>query len=374
MLDRPSVTIQDQAPPTSLMTSTPAHHGLGRITLDMRQQISPWKQAAFLAASLIIGLAISVGVLALAGIAPKTLAEELFATLNIESLRAILVQAAPLILVGVGASLAFRIGFWNLGIEGQMIFGGIAAMGVSIYEIGPEATRPVVMGIAAAIGGLFWVSLAVWLKLRYRVNEIIATLLLNYVSMYFLFHLLYGAWQDAKTAFPQSSPLRPFEKLADIGYGINSGLIIALAVTAAVFWLVHLSRAGFYMRFIAANPNMSKVIGVPIRAITIGAVAASGAAAGLAGFINVAGQEGRLTQSFFHGYVFSGVLIAFLSRNNPIAVAIVGFLVAVLYVTGQTLQVFYQIPFTMVQLIQAIIVIAIASSEFFIRHRIRWNR
>ena len=128
------------------------------------------------------------------------------------------------------------------------------------------------------------------------------------------------------------------------------------------------------MRFISANANMAKVVGVPVRTISLVVIAASGAAAGLAGFVNVASQEGRLTQSFFDGYVFSGILIAFLSRNDPIVVVIVGFLLAVLFVTGQALQVFYQIPFTMVQLVEAIIVIAVASSEFLIRHRIRWTR
>jgi ABC-type uncharacterized transport system permease subunit len=370
MLDKPVVAIQDRSAPMS--KSRPRH--FGRLTLDMRQQLSLWKQASFLAGSLAIGLTISVVALDIAGIPPLTLIDELAGTLNADNLRAVLVQAAPLVLVGLSASLAFRIGFWNLGLEGQMIFGGIAATGVSIYAIGPEPMRIVVMGLAAAGGGLLWVLLAVWLKMRFRVNEIIATLLLNYVATYFLFHLLYGAWQDSKTAFPQSTPLRPFERLPDIGYGINSGLLIAIAMVALAGWLVHLSRAGFYMRFISANPSMAKVVGVPIRAITIGVVAASGAASGLAGFVNIAGQEGRLTQSFFNGYVFSGVLIAFLSRNDPVVVAVVGFFVAVLYVTGQTLQVFYQIPFTMVQLIQAIIVISIASSEFFIRHRIRWTR
>ncbi len=352
----------------------PHHRHFGRLTLDMRQHLSWWKQLGFLAASLAIGIGISVAVLDIAGIAPPALLDELAGTLNVDSLRAVLVQAAPLVLVGLGASLAFRIGFWNLGLEGQMIFGGIAATGVSIYAIGPEPARIVIMGFAAAAGGLAWVLLAVWLKLRFRVNEIIATLLLNYVAMYFLFHLLYGAWQDAKTAFPQSTPLRPFERLPDIGGGVNTGLAIAVAAVVLAGWLVQVSRTGFYMRFISANLGMAKVAGIPIRAVTIGVVAASGAAAGLAGFVNVAGQEGRLTQSFFNGYIFSGVLIAFLSRNDSFVVAMVGFLVAVLYVTGQTLQVFYQIPFTMVQLIQAIIVIAVASSEFFIRHRIRWTR
>ena len=369
MHDLHALAIEARAAPPP----APGGRRLGRLTLDIRQHLSPLKQAAFLAGSLAIGLAISVAILSIAGIAPGTLVEELATVFNVESLRAVLVQAAPLTLVGLGASLAFRIGFWNLGLEGQMIFGGIAATGVAIYGIGPEPMRLVVMGAAAAAAGLLWLLLAAWLKMKFRVNEIIATLLLNYVAVYFLFHLLYGAWQDPKTAFPQSMQFRPFERLPEIGFGINSALAIALAAIAIAGWVVHLSRAGFYMRFISANPAMAKVAGIPIRAITLAVVAASGAAAGLAGFVNVSAQEGRLTQSFFDGYVFSGVLIAFLSRNDPLIVAIVAFLIAVLFVTGQTLQVFYQIPFTMVQMIEAIIVMSVASSEFLIRHRIRWT-
>lgn len=354
--------------------SSTASRRFGRITLDVRQNLATWKQAVFVGSSLVIGIAISVAILAAAGISPATLGSELAGVLNAESLRGVLVQAAPLILVGLGASLAFRIGFWNLGLEGQMIFGGIFAAAVSIYDIGPDATRLLLMGLAAALGGALWVLLVAFLKIRFRVNEIIATLLLNYVAMYFLFHLLYGAWQDAKTAFPQSTPFRPFERLTDVGFGVNSGLIIAIAGILLAGWMTHLSRIGFYTRFISANPRMAGIVGVPVKTLTVGIIAASGACAGLAGFVNIASQEGRLTQSFANGYVFSGVLIAFLSRNDPIVVAIVGFLIAVLFITGQTLQVFYQIPFTMVQMIEAIIVIAVASSEFLVRHRIRWIR
>jgi ABC-type uncharacterized transport system permease subunit len=345
-----------------------------RFVLDVRQSLPAWKQSVFLFASLAVGLAISVGILWAAGISPIELAGELAGVFNSDSLHAVLVQAAPLMLVGLGASLAFRIGFWNLGLEGQMVFGGIFAGGVSIYEIGPPITRLLLMAVASAIGGGLWCLLAGSLKLRFRVNEIIATLLLNYVAVYFLFHLLYGAWQDAKTAFPQSTPFQPFERLGEIGYGINAGLLVSIGAIVAAAWLIHVSRIGFYMRFISANPNVARVVGVPIRAVTIWTVAISGACAGLAGFINVASQEGRLTESYADGYVFSGVLIAFLSRNDPLIVAVVGFLIAVLFITGQTLQVFYQIPFTMVQLIEAIIVMSVAASEFFIRHRVRWIR
>jgi general nucleoside transport system permease protein len=345
-----------------------------RLVLDVRQSLPAWKQALFLAGSLAVGLTISVAILAVAGISPIELAGELVGVLNADSLRAVLVQAAPLMLVGLGASLAFRIGFWNLGLEGQMLFGGMFAAAISIYQIGPAETRLLLMAVASAIGGALWCLLAGFLKIRFRVNEIIATLLLNYVAVYFLFHLLYGAWQDARSAFPQSTPFRPFERLSDFGFAINSGLLISVAAILVAAWLVHFSRLGFYMRVISANRSMAKVVGIPIKAVTLWTVAISGACAGIAGFVNVASQEGRLTQSFASGYVFSGVLIAFLSRNDPIVVAVVGFLIAVLFITGQTLQVFYQIPFTMVQLIEAIIVMSVASSEFFVRHRIRWIR
>ena len=346
--------------------------GRSRFVLDMRQRLPAWKQALFLGSSLAIGLAISVAILAVAGIAPLQLASELASAFNTTSLRGVLIQAAPLILVGLSASLAFRVAFWNLGLEGQMLFGGMFAAAISIYEIGPPQTRLMLMGAAAALGGALWCLLGGFLKLKFRVNEIVATLLLSYIAKYFLFHMIYGAWQDAKTAYPQSSPFRPFERLTDIGFNINWGMVIAIGASVMASWLVHFSRVGFYMRIISANPNMAKVLGVPVQAVTLWCVALSGACAGLAGFVNVASQEGRLTDSYADGYVFAGVLIAFLSRSDPIIVAVVGFLIGVLFITGQALQIFYQIPFTMVQLIEAIIVMSVASSEFFIRHRIRW--
>jgi general nucleoside transport system permease protein len=356
------------------LTDLKSSRGRSRFVLDVRQSLPAWKHALFLGMSLAVGVTISVAILALAGIAPIQLGQELGGMFNATSLHNVLVQAAPLILVGLAAGLAFRVGFWNLGLEGQMLFGGIFAFAISIYEIGPPQTRLAVMGVAAALGGALWCLLGGILKLTFRVNEVIATLLLNYIAQYFLFHLLYGAWQDAKTAFPQSQLFRPFERLHDLSIGINSGLLISIGAVLIAAWLVHISRVGFYMRIINANPTMAKVLGVPTRAVTLWSVAVSGACAGLAGFVNVASQEGRLTESYADGYLFSGVLIAFLSRNDPVVIAVVAFLIGALSITGQTLQVFYQIPFTMVQLIEAIIVMSVASSEFFVRHRVRWIR
>jgi general nucleoside transport system permease protein len=342
-----------------------------RLILEVRQTLPFWKRGLFLFGALGLGLTFSVGILSLAGVPPQQLTLEFVEALNGESLRAVLVQMAPLVLVGLSASLAFRIGFWNLGLEGQMVFGGIFATAISIYEIGPAPARLIIMGAAAALGGAVWCLIAGVLKIGFRVNEIISTLLLNYIAGYFLLHLLYGSWQDARSAFPQSTPFRQFERIPHLQVEISYGLIVAIAAVIVAIWIVHLSRIGFYMKYLSANPIMAGVMGFPTRRVLLFTTAVSGACSGLAGFINIAGQEGRLTQSFASGYVFSGVLIGFLSRNDPIVVLIISFLLATLYIVGQTLQVFYQIPFSMVQMIEAVIVMCVACSEFLVRHRIR---
>jgi general nucleoside transport system permease protein len=356
--------------------SRAARWRFGRINLEVRQSIPAWQQALVLAGSIIAGLLISALILILAGVEPSALINEFVVeTLtDAENFRSILFQAAPLIIVGLSAAVAFRVRFWNLGIEGQMIWGAIAATYVSLYGIGPDFARLPLMMLFAVLGGIFWVMIPTILRLKLRVSEIISTLLLNYVALNFLLHLVYGPWQDRKDAFPHSPQFRAFERLPEVGWGISSALVLALLFTVLTAWLVRSTRFGFYTKFVHDNDRVALAVGVPTRAVVLISVLVSGALSALAGFVIASAQEGRLTQSFYEGYGFSGILIAFLARNNPVGAMIVGFLVAVLFVSGRGLQVFYQIPFAMVQLIQAIMVIAVAASEFLMRHRLHWLR
>lgn len=340
----------------------------------MRREVPPGFRAALTAAAVLGGLAISAVILIAAGVPPAALGEEfIVATLfDAQSLHAVLFQAAPLILVGAGAAVAFRARFWNLGLEGQMIWGAIAATAVSLFEIGPPALRLPLMLAAAAGGGMAWIALPLLLKQRLAVNEIVTTLLLNYVALNVLLHLLYGSWADPKDGFPHSPQFRAFERLPELPGGISSGLLLAAVIVILLAWATLASRFGFHLRFVQAGAGVARALGVPVVAVTLAAALISGALAAGAGFVLVAGHEGRLTQSFFTGYGVSGVLIAFLARNNPAIAALVALLVAVLFAAGQNLQVFYQIPFAMVQLIQAIVVIAAATADFFLRHRLRW--
>jgi len=344
----------------------------GRFVLTMREAPSAWLRAGVLAVAVASGIALSVLVLIVAGVPGQELAEEFVAALSTpDSLRAVLARSTPLVLTGVAAALAFRVSFWNLGLEGQMIWGAIFATSVALHGASlPPGALPWAMALAACVGGLLWALVPVWLRLRLGVNEVISTLLLNYLAQNFLLHLVYGAWQDPADSFPHSPPFPAAARLPEVG-GVGAALAVAVVVAVAAWWIAVGTRLGLYMKFVQANPRMATAAGIPVRSATLTAVLLSGAVAGLGGFCIVAGEEGRLTQSFYAGYGFSGILIAFLARNSPLAALPVAVAMAWLFVVGQSLQVFYQIPSAMVELIQAVIVICVAASEFATRYRLQ---
>lgn len=345
-----------------------------RFSIEMRQDMPKWQQFWLILGGLVAGLVIAAIILMVAGVGLGALYTEFVVSIftNPQALSAVAVQAAPLLIVGLAAAVAFRVRFWNIGLEGQMIFGSVFCTFVAINDIGPEAVRLPLMFIAAALGGMLWIGVPGFLRIRYNLNEIISTLLLNYVALNFLLHLLYGSWKDPKSSFPNSEQYDVFERLPLMGWeNLTLALPLALVLALLLWWLMERSRFGFFSRFAHANPKMARAVGIPLVPVTLAAVLASGALAGVGGFAISAGIEYRMTQSFFLGYGFSGILIAFLARNNPLATIPVAFLLAILFVTGQSLQVFYQIPGAMVQLIQAIIVMTVAAADFFIRHRVR---
>jgi ABC-type uncharacterized transport system permease subunit len=346
----------------------------GRLVLTLREQPSGRRRAAATAVAIAVGLGLSALILIAMGVPPGDLLQSTVVgtLLNPDDLHSVLEQAGPLILVSVGACCAFRAGFWNLGLEGQMTLGGVAATAVSLFGIGPLALRLPVMAVCAMAAGIAWVWLAVWLKRRFAINEIISTLLMNYIAYDFMLHLLYGAWKDPTDSFPHSAPFAAAERLPAFGWGVSGGLVLALAAAALAWYALQTSRLGLYLRFVQANPAMARANGIPVDRVVLLAVLASAAYAGLGGFAVVSGIEGRLTESFQTGFGFSSILIAFLARSNPLGAVIAALLVAMLFVASQGLQVFYEVPISIVQLIQALVVMCIAGSEFAVRHRLRF--
>jgi len=347
---------------------------LSPILLVPRQQVPlPLKIATF-AGGIALGLLISFAILVSSGVAPDAIVNEfvVFVFLDLNGLAHVVTEATTLALVGLASAAALKLKFWNIGVEGQVWLGALAATGVATFDIGPAGARLFLMFAAGALAGALWIAIPTFLKLKFEVNEIITTLLMSYVAYLFVQHMVFGAWQDPGTNFPVSAHFdEGIERLARLGWGnIHSGVFIALGACLPMWILMNFSRFGFYMDAIGANPVASKTAGIPVVLTVALAALLSGGLAGLAGVNIVAGQEYRLTQYIGQGYTFSGIVIAFVARFRPIPVVITAFVVGGVYTAGETLKVFYQLPEAIVVLIEAVILLSLVVVEFFGRYHI----
>ncbi len=348
-----------------------------RLTLEVRQRVNPIYRLAIILGAASVGLGICVGILLDAGVNLASIYEEfiVFTFFNAAGISTVIVESTPLVLAGLSAALAFRVNFWNIGIEGQVLMGVIGATLIAIFDIGPQSIRIVLMLIFAVGFGALWALPPALLKVRLNVNEVISTLLLNYIAFYFVMNQVYGPWKDPRDKFPHSEKYETFERLPEIGWEqVHYGILVAAVAVVLVWWLIERSRFGIRSRFVGANPRMALAIGLPVSLITASSALFSGGMAGTAGFVIASATEFRLTPAMAAGYGFSGIVIAFLAGNRPIATLVVAFLMGGLYVAGASMKVFYSLPDALVGLIQAIIVLSVTASEFFIRYRLRLAR
>ncbi|MFC3231425.1 ABC transporter permease [Marinibaculum pumilum] len=348
------------------------------IAITPRQDVPLWRSAAALAGGVAAGLLVTIAILVSAGVGLGDIWQEfvVYTLLDLDGLSLVATSATPLILVGLAGAVALRVRFWNIGIEGQVWLGAIGATWIAVADIGPDSLRLVFMAGAGALFGALWVAIPALMKLRLGINEIITTLLLNYVAHLLVQHLVFGPWKDPTANFPNSESFQPgVERLVQLGWGnVHAGLIVALAVALVLWVVMERSRAGLYMQAIGASPSVAAGTGLPVLATILLAVGLSGAAAGLAGWLVASGQEYRLTQHLGTGYGFAGIVIAFLARFRPAAVVVAAALVGTLYVAGDTLQVFYQLPRAVIELIQAVILLSVVTADFFARYRLTLSR
>ena len=345
------------------------------ITLVRRQSISGRLRVLSFLGGLSTGFLITFIVLVVSGVEPGSILNEFVVQIffDVHGLAQTTTTAIPLVLVGLGAAAAMKLRFWNIGIEGQVWAGAIAATGVAFYDFGPESIRLYVILLASILAGAAWIAIPVFFKMRYGVNEIIMTLLMAYVIFQVVQHLLFGPWQDPSASFPVSPHFDEAERLGRIGWGpVYSGLWIALGFGALMWLLLERSKFGYCATAVGHNPLAAKGAGLPVMATIVISVLLSGGLAGLAGGVLTAGAEYRLTQFLGHGYTFSGIVIAFLARFRPALVVVVAFLVGGVYVAGDTLKVFYGLPQAAVVLIEGVILLSLLVWEFFSHYRIEF--
>ena len=347
---------------------------LDRIYLVSRQQVPVWLRITTFCGGIITGLVCCVIILMAVGVPFRDIVNEYVVFIFLDKSGFVLTLTAfvPLALVGLAAAAAIKLKFWNIGIEGQMWMGTIAATWVATYDIGPENTRLLTMFIAAAIAGSLWIGISAALKLKYGVNEIITTLLLSYVAFLLVQNLLFGVWRDPSSGFPASPMYTPdIERLAQVGWGrLHSGIWIALVAGVVWWWILNMSRFGYLINAVGANPTTAKAAGLPVIATVALAALLSGGLAGVAGLVIVAGQEYRLTVNIAQGYTFSAIVIAFVARFNPVGILIAALIIAGIYTAGETLKVFYHLPNATVVLLESVILLSLLTVEFFGKYNI----
>ncbi len=286
-----------------------------------------------------------------------------------------LARAAPLILTGLAAAVAFRARLWNIGAEGQLYVGALAAvaLGTGALDLPPALLVPLV-GLAAAVAGGLWMLGPTVLKTRFGVDEVVTTLLLNFVVLLFVSMMLEGPMQDPfGMGWPQSEPIAEAAALPKIvpRTRLHLGLALALVAAVAVWVLVNRTVWGFRMRATGANPDAARFAGLRPGRVMLGVGMLSGALAGLAGFGEVAGLKGYLTQDLSPGYGYSGIVVAMLAQLNALAVVPAAIFVAAVFVGADSMGRAMGISSYIANLVVATALLTVLVSSLFVQYRIR---
>jgi general nucleoside transport system permease protein len=292
-----------------------------------------------------------------------------------------LTRATPLILTGLSAAIAFRARLWNIGAEGQLYAGALAAVAVgglhggAGFELPASVLFPLMLG-AAVLAGAALLLIPTLLRTRFGVDEVVTTLLLNFIVLLFVSMMLDGPMKDPTAlGWPQSVALRDDLQLDKLipRTRVHTGLIFAIVLAALLAFMMRVTTLGFEMRAVGANARAAAFVGVPV-ARTMAIVALiSGGLAGFAGAIEVAGRTGYVTLDMSPGYGFSGIVIAMLAGLNPLGVVAAAIFVAGVLVGADSMSRGVAVPTYIADVIVAVSLVSMLVATLFARYRPRWR-
>jgi len=277
-----------------------------------------------------------------------------------------LLRASPLILTGLAVAIPAQAGMVIIGGEGALVLGGLASAmaGLALSALPPPLVQTGML-LAGALMGAFWIGLSGWLRSYRGVNETISSLLLAYIGIALLNHFVEGPFRDPTSLNkPSTVPIGDVNLLPHIpGTEVHVGLLIGIAFALAAWVVMRFTTIGFGLRTVGGNPRAAQMAGLQVGLWTVGAAAAGGAAAGLAGGIEVAAVHGSANAALIAGYGNAGILVAFLARQNPLAVIPVAILIGGINAAGGMLQRRLDMPDATVLVLQGIIFIVILTSD-----------
>lgn len=347
------------------------------IRWEKRLSVAPGVNLAIPVGSVLMALFLGGIVISFLGFDPFHVYSRMItnAFLSPQGLMATVVKAIPLMLAGLGVALAFRMLLWNIGAEGQIYMGGLAASGVALAM--PDAPSYLVlpaMMVAGTLAGACWALLAAIPRAYIGANETIITLLLNYVAIFWVDHLVFGAWRDpAALGFPITRAFSVAARLPPLIGRIHVGIIIALCAAVVMYFVLYKTRWGYEVRVIGESALAARYAGMDIRRNIILVMMISGGLAGLAGMTEISAIHARLQSGFSPGYGYTAIIVACLAALHPAGVVLVSFLLSGLLVGGFSMQI-AGLPLAVVSMLQGAILFFLLGGRVFAHYRLTFGR
>ncbi|OQY79333.1 MAG: ABC transporter permease [Chloroflexi bacterium UTCFX4] len=353
------------------------------VALEPRLRIPKWLPWATSLGSVALALLLTALILLYVGGNPLTSFRAIYLAAfgNLGVFSDTLVKATPLILTGLACLLPFRMRLWNIGAEGQFYLGAWGATLIVETLFGKDASPWLFIPLMALSGfgfGALWGFIPGLLKARLNVNEIITTLMLNYIALFFVAYWVFGPWSERgfqmTPTFPRAAWLPRLADYATVfkpfsGLTVHLGFVFAVLACAAVWYLLTHTRFGYEIRLIGDNPNAAQYAGVRIALMTIMVMMLAGGLAGLGGMSEVTGVVHRLQDRISPGYGFTAIIVAWLAKLNPWAVIPVAILFGGLIIGSREIQ-----PSGIARMLQGILLFTLISSEVLNRYRIKFER
>lgn len=281
----------------------------------------------------------------------------------------------PLLITSLGVTLAYKMKFWNIGAEGQMLMGGIFASYFALFQSDmPHWALLIVSFLAGCIGGAIWGIIPAFFKVKFGTNETLFTLMLNYIALYIIDFLRHETWRDpGARGFPKIASFAPNARIGAV-FDLQGGWVIALIMVVAVFVLLKYTKFGYEISVVGESQPTARYAGMSVKKVVILTMALSGAICGSAGMIKAMGSDYTLTLGLADGVGFTAIIVAWLGQLNPFIILLITIFFSIIEKGSGVIQSTFNISVFTSDVLQGIILFFIIASEFFTRYSFAFKK
>ena len=284
-----------------------------------------------------------------------------------------LIKAIPLTIASLGILVAFKMKFWNIGGEGQIMMGALCASYVALNHGDlPKPLLLFLMAVCAVAGGGLWALIPAAFKAKMGTNEVIFTLMMNYLIIKYVMYLQYGPWKDPNAqGFPRMPMFSENAILPNV-FGLHAGWIFMLVLVAFVYFFMNYTKKGYEITVVGESIETARYAGMNIPVIIMVAMFISGGLLGFVGFVQASAIEKTLTWGLSSGYGFTAIITTWLARLNAVTTLFVCFAFALLMQGASYIQLSMNVPSSVADIVQGVILFFVLGSDFFMRYRVKW--